>query len=408
MEPGAFREVQTVTSDNSLLADAKWNGSELLLLLADANSSSAKFYKFTYNLMDTDYTLVSGFPADLSLPGSAETITMDQDNTGKIWATFETGNKIYVIWTETSDHKTWNTSGYVLGQGTSSDDISAITVLPDGTIGVLWSDQGDRNFYFRTHKSGDPDTLWTGSETCNTGHSSDDHINIAVTEDGRLYAAVKTESATTHLLLERTVSGSWNTYTVSPNGGTRPGLMYNKEKDELLYYFQNSEGTSPVVLYRTPCSNIVLDSRTTILSSSSCRNVSGTKQILDAQSGCLILAQNGRSSVTSAHFYWMELEPGTVGNLGAASSDKNGAGIATYPNPFSMSVSIKCSMGNGEWGMGSVNYDIYDIKGRLIHSQLPNPKSQLGWNAQDQPAGTYIIKAQSGDQVLSKRIILNK
>jgi hypothetical protein len=360
-----FSQIQTVTTSTSLLADAKWDGSHLMLLLAGMDASSAKFYKFTYNSSSDNYTPVSGFPVDLSLGGGAETITFDVDGSGQIFASFETGGKIKVIWTTSADHKSWNTTGTTIGSGTSSDDISATAAMSGGQIGVLWSNQSDRKFHFRMHLPGAPETQWTADEIANTGYSSDDHISLAVTPDGRIYAAVKTSGGgSTHLLLERKVSGTWNTYPVAPTGGTRPGLMYSREKDEILFYYNTAEGTSPVVLYQVPCGAIVLNSPTTIISNSDARNVTGTKQILDAQSGCLILAQKGRSGVSSAYFYYQDLEPGkTITALSitpaAASIEEmltqQFTAMATYDDGSSLNVSHYVAWTSEKTSVASVN-----------------------------------------------------
>jgi hypothetical protein len=81
-------------------------------------------------------------------------------------------------------------------------------------------------------------------------------------------------------------------------------------------------------------------------------------------------------------------------------------GFTVYPNPFNTGIRIKCSVGNREWGIGSLN--IYDLHGRLLHSQLPNPNSQLGWNISNQPNGIYIFKLETDKGVLTRSAILRK
>ena len=43
----------------------------------------------------------------------------------------------------------------------------------------------------------------------------------------------------------------------------------------------------------------------------------------------------------------------------------HGIRLAAYPNPFSTSISIKCSMPNAEFGMANVTAGIYDITGNF-------------------------------------------
>jgi hypothetical protein len=82
--------------------------------------------------------------------------------------------------------------------------------------------------------------------------------------------------------------------------------------------------------------------------------------------------------------------------------------VRIYPNPFSTSISIKCSMGNWEWGIGNVHFGIYDINGRLVYSQIPTPKSQLVWDALNQASGIYFIKITLGQKTITRQVTLIK
>ena len=71
-----------------------------------------------------------------------------------------------------------------IGSGISTDDISDITALPDGSVGVLWSDQSSERFYFRVHLPSADAATWQSTEVAagqaaqNVGHGmADDHLN---------------------------------------------------------------------------------------------------------------------------------------------------------------------------------------------------------------------------------------
>jgi predicted phosphodiesterase len=88
--------------------------------------------------------------------------------------------------------------------------------------------------------------------------------------------------------------------------------------------------------------------------------------------------------------------------------------LEVFPNPFSKILGI--SLVSPELGVVSkeAHVQIYSIHGILVHQTrwLTAQNSQLtagyNWHATGHPSGIYLIKAQSGDQVISKRVILNK
>jgi hypothetical protein len=75
-------------------ADVLWNGTYLFALTyKDANSFPAKLYKYHYNAASRTYTLLSGFPVALRLPGdpgSAQPVAMSQDRMGRLRIAYET------------------------------------------------------------------------------------------------------------------------------------------------------------------------------------------------------------------------------------------------------------------------------------------------------------------------------
>ena len=87
----------------------------------------------------------------ISLPNS-EIATIDVDSTGRMWLATENGPNLNVHY---SDAPYTSFSGPVtLATGIAADDIGVVTALPNGTIGVLWSNQNTRLFGFRVHGDG--------------------------------------------------------------------------------------------------------------------------------------------------------------------------------------------------------------------------------------------------------------
>ena len=79
-----------------------------------------------------------------------------------MWVAYDTTNDIAVQYSD-SPYSSWN-GPILLKQGVTSDDISVVTALPDGTVGVLWSDQSTDRFGFRVHIDGTDPTNWLADE----------------------------------------------------------------------------------------------------------------------------------------------------------------------------------------------------------------------------------------------------
>jgi hypothetical protein len=96
------------------------------------------------------------------------------------------------------------------------DDIAAVVALP-GAIGVFWNSHVTSSFYFAVHADGLPATdpaAWRLEVATRSSNVADDHMNLKVAPDGRVFAVVKTDrtgpDATTIGLLVRSTSGVWS------------------------------------------------------------------------------------------------------------------------------------------------------------------------------------------------------
>src|SRR6476660_8050531 len=160
-----------------------------------------------------------------------ETLVIDKDSTGTLWATWTQGSRVFVNHSVGGNDATWGTPFIVPGAGTTltSDDISSLIHFGANKIGVMWSNQADHHVYFSVHVDGTSDAAasWS-SEVVPTGATSDDHINLKADGAGRVYAAVKTSEDTKTrpliLLLVRSTTGTWTstTYGTVANSHTRP------------------------------------------------------------------------------------------------------------------------------------------------------------------------------------------
>jgi PKD repeat protein len=232
----------TIDSRSGTSADTLWDGSHLYVS-SHAQSSTASsgkpsyLFRFSYNPLSRTYALDSGFPAQINNV-STETLVIAKDSTGRLWATWQQGSKIYVNRT-LGDDKTWGTPFVLPASSTSvnSDDISSIVAFGGNKIGVLWGNQNSSQdgFYFAVHDDGQPDTTWRATESAWRGSGiADDHINLKADSSGRVFAAVKTSltgsaSALTALLV-RSATGQWSHATVDTAGDcpNRPTVVIDE------------------------------------------------------------------------------------------------------------------------------------------------------------------------------------
>jgi hypothetical protein len=82
-----------------------------------------------------------------------------------------------------------------------------------------------------------------------------------------------------------------------------------------------------------------------------------------------------------------------------------------YPNPFNPSTNIRFDIPSGM--NSAVNLDVYDILGNRV-AELINEtvmkagRYQVGWNAQKQSSGIYLIRLRTGNYSVTRKMILMK
>jgi PKD repeat protein len=245
----------TIDTRDSSRVDMLWDGTKLYAAsVGFTNTSSttattsqnARLWRFSYNSTTKTYSLdtAGGFTAAGVRINTArsETLVIDKDSTGRLWATWMTGGQVWVAATTPNNDTAWGTP-FTVGTGANADDISSLIAFdpggPSGSltgpqIGVMWSNQADSTFRFATHvdsTTAAPNSGWNAAAIQATGlpQSSDDHINLK-TRNGTVYAAVKhSTSGTAPLtsLLVRTPTGAWSTRTFGTgrDSHTRPIVM---------------------------------------------------------------------------------------------------------------------------------------------------------------------------------------
>jgi hypothetical protein len=231
-------------------ADTLWDGTHLYVASAATNSSSAsdsaRLMRYSYDPASRSYSLDTGFPVTIA-DGGMEAVVLAKDTTGKLWATYTRGERVYINRSLNND-LVWGEPFVLPARGTaiSPDDISAV-IAHGSHIGVMWSNQHDNAFYFATHRDGEAVYDWESSVAIQSPNIADDHINLKATPDGRVYAAVKTSldeaqdrnpAAPLVMLLARDRDGRWDSHVVSrvSDKQTRP-IAQIDQQNRALYVF---------------------------------------------------------------------------------------------------------------------------------------------------------------------------
>lgn len=224
--------------------------------------------------------------ASVPLTSSTETATLEVDSTGRMWVAYDVSSTVEVRYSD-GPYTAWSAPITVVS-GINSDDISTIVALPNGKIGVFWSNQSTNLFGFRTHQDGAAPSVWSADErpasqsALSVGSGlADDHLNVAVTSDGTLYAAVKTSydksSYPKIALLVRRPSGIWDNLYQVDNNGTRPIVVVNEAANRLIVAYTSSEGGGDI-LYRESPLDVINFTPTQVLINGSVNDVTSTKQ----------------------------------------------------------------------------------------------------------------------------------
>jgi PKD repeat protein len=310
-------------------ADTLWDGTHLYVashVFSEAPTSGypSRLYRFSYNPLTQTYSLDPGFPVSIN-NYKTETLVLDKDSTGKVWATWTQGSQVYVNRTTTSDGN-WGSPFVLPVSGAaklSSDDISSVVAFGGDKIGVMWSNQKDSALYFAVHSDGQPDTTWQQSRTAIAGPNyADDHINLKSLQaaGGRVFAAVKTSlndvpkpnpNMPLNMLLARDpVTGDWSSAVFGriADDHTRP-IVAIDESNRVLHMFATAPVTGGTIYEKTSRLDDISFSSgvgTPVIrdaATPNVNNVTSTKQNVNSKTGLVVAATNDSSTGSYWHAY---------------------------------------------------------------------------------------------------------
>ncbi|MCW2131633.1 PKD domain-containing protein [Arthrobacter sp. VKM Ac-2550] len=386
-----------VDSRSNTLSDTLWDGSHLYIAshivtvsndtspVASVSGQPAKLYRYSYS--GGTYTLDAGFPTTIT-NNSSESMTIDEDTTGAIWAT----------WTQVSGNSTTGfTNTVYVNQSApggiswaapfilpvadpnpSPDDLSAVVAFKN-KIGVMWSDQSDGSVYWATRTDGTTPTSpssWNFKPAIQGKGQADDHLNLKTLQSdnaGRVYAAVKTGLNDTStdktlpqllLLVFKPGTGAFTQSTISTTGDcvSRPQVVLDSH-NSAVHVFQTAPSTSVTgcaysgvagSIYRKTASmdNPVFGQGrgTPVIQSSASpnmNNVTTSKQSVNSQTGLVVLASDNVNKR-----YWYSDEPIGTAQAPPAASFTATPTSGTAPLPVTFTNTSTGAPTSYEWTFG--------------------------------------------------------
>ena len=289
----SWASVLRLSSSTGATADALPVGDVTHVLLYQGTTTD--LVSIEYDAPADTYLLWSQRPASTRISlANSEIATIDVDSTGRLWLATENGSSVVVHYSD-PPYRSF-TGPVVIASGVGSDDISVITSLHNGTIGVLWSNQNARQFGFRVHVDGTAPSVWLADEIPAAGGITngvaDDHLNVATASDGTLFAAVKTSfntlgHAQIALLVRRPDAsgpgGTWENrsqpeevYALDDHG-TRGIVLLNEGTAAVRVVYTSETGGGDIVYRESPTAPIAFGSRG-VLIDGSLNDATSTKQ----------------------------------------------------------------------------------------------------------------------------------
>ncbi len=340
-------------------ADTLWDGSKLyvsshLFSIPAASGQPSYLYRFSYNASTDTYT--RDFQETIN-NYKTESLVIDKEPTGQLWATWTFNSRVYVNRT-TSGDSTWGTP-FLLPNASqvTSDDISSLIHYDGDKIGVFWGDQRGATFRFAVHNDTDPDTTWSTVVAVLPGpKSADDHMNLkslGTDNTGRVFAAIKTSKTNSGdpiiqlLVRTKTPTVKWTAYTIWKVADklTRPIVLLDTTNGR-IHVFASTEGGGKVYEKTSSLSSIGFGSGlgTTVMFDASQNGINdstSTKQNLDATTGLVVLASNDLT-----HRYWHHYD--SLGGGGGNATPVCQAVSATVPQDSSgVDIAPNCTDTDG-------------------------------------------------------------
>jgi PKD repeat protein len=240
----------TLDERNNANADVLWHAASNKLYVAshgfDETSTAAapgeegRLYRYSYDPATDRYARDAGFPVAIN-GAKSESLVIDMDSAGRLWATWPQDGRVYVNHTNGND-ASWGTPFVVPGStAIDPDDLSSLVAFGGNRIGVMWSNQLDGRFWFAAHADNAADAEWSTSPIPGSP-VADDHVSLRADAAGRVFAAIKTSASSGSqpltVLLRRNVNATWSnaTFGTYSDSHTRPIVVLQEPGDRAFVY----------------------------------------------------------------------------------------------------------------------------------------------------------------------------
>jgi hypothetical protein len=242
-------------------------------------------------------------PTSIALESGGEIATIDIDGQGRMWLASDGRTTVHVRWSD-PPYSEWSMP-LTVAESVHEDDICVVGALPDGGVGVLWSNQNAQRFGYRMHKRDAEPEHWSADEKPAAasaldwqGGMSDDHLNLAVASDGTLYAAVKTSYDTQGYplvaLLVRRPHGVWDPLYHVDDEGSRGIVVLDEPRNRIVVVYSSYRDRT-IVCKVSDAQEICFGPRITLLGDGQkgINNATSSKQ--NVRGECVVLAATGRT-----------------------------------------------------------------------------------------------------------------
>ncbi|MGH3094180.1 MAG: calcium-binding protein [Gaiellaceae bacterium] len=300
-------------------ADVLWDGAAGKLYVAShrfsespASGYPSRLYRFGYNASTDSYSRDPGFPVTIN-DFRTETLVIEKDSTGQLWATWTQGGTVWVNRTlcdPSCDDASWGTA-FSLDDipEVKSDDISSLIAFGGNRVGLMWSNQKNWTFGFAIHQDSQADDVWSVEAALSGTRLSDDHINLKADSDGRVYAAIKTSKSSSNepltMLLVRRAGGGWSNHVfgLAKDDHTRPIVILDEANGLVRMYATDSGSGGSIMEKTSPLEPISFapGKGTPVITDTDGKvnNATSTKQNLTPASGLVLLAHS-----SSVHYMY--------------------------------------------------------------------------------------------------------
>lgn len=315
-------------------SDTLWDGEHLYIAthftteIAQAGEPSL-LLRFSYDRKRKTYTLDEGFPTVINNTTS-ETLVIDRDSRGRIWATWTQDGEVYVNHTVRKGLAWAAPSVLPVEDPQVERDISAVIAFGGDRIGVFWGnhDETGGTYNFAVHRDAAPPREWGPVERIDLLGSADDHLNLKAGADGTVYAAVKATAkeaadVLVSLLVRDPDTGAWSSHPFGrvSDGHTRPILVLDEEHDTVRLFatgplsparegtvYEKQASLADLAFEPGEGRPVMRDAEQPDLN-----DPTSTKQAVSSETGLVVLASNNLTDRYWHHYDSLRTDPFATG-----------------------------------------------------------------------------------------------